>query len=49
MFDKKLVAGALLYGPRDSLPMLRPWRERPQDQQVEGSLQEGQAIRVILG
>jgi hypothetical protein len=49
MLDEQPVLGGLLNGAPDTLPVLRAEDQRPQDQQVERSLQEFQSFSFLLG
>ena len=49
MLHQQFVVGAFLDGAGDALPVLRPQRQRAQDQQVEGSLQQRQAVGSRVG
>ena len=48
MINEQGLFRLLLNGARDALAVLRPKEQRPQDQQIEGALQESDPA-VVLG
>jgi hypothetical protein len=48
VLNEKCVVGLLLDGARDALSVLRAKLEGPQDQQIQGALQEGDSRSFVV-